>query len=125
MKKVNFRKIVTENKTLILAGKDAESNEKLVRQANKNEWIFHTEKPGSPFMNIKGKAKRGDIKFAAIFCAKYSKDWKKNKKDVEVHQFKKENVFKDKNMKTGTFGVKKFKKIKVKKKDIINFKKKK
>ena len=95
MKKVNFRKIETGNGTLLLAG--------------------------SPFVNIKGKAKRGDIKFAAIFCAKYSRDWKKNKKDVIVHQFKKHDMLKEKIMKTGTFGIKKLKKIKVKKQDILKF----
>lgn len=120
MKKTNFRKIETKNKTIIFAGKDAESNEKLVKQVKKNEWIFHTSSPGSPFVNIKEKAKKGDIKFAAIFCAKYSRDWKKNKKDVEVHQFKGKDIFKKKDMKKGTFGVKKFKKIKVKKEDIEN-----
>ena len=80
---MKIRKIETKNKTIILAGKDAESNEKLVKQTKKDEWIFHTALPGSPFVNIKEKAKRGDIKFAAIFCAKHSRDWKRNKKHTQ------------------------------------------
>ena len=119
---MNFRKFITKSKTTIFAGRNSENNEELIRQTGKNEEIFHTASPGSPFVNIKGKPKRGDIKIAAIFCAKYSRDWKKKKLDVEVHRFKGKDIYKKKSMKTGTFGVKKFKRIKVKKIDIIKFK---
>ena len=121
MKKTNFRRIETKNKTIIVGGKDAESNEEIIKQAEKGEFVFHTKNPGSPFVNIKGKPKAGDLKFAAIFCAKYSRDWKQNKKDVEVHYFKAEDISKDKNMKTGTFGVKNLKKIRIKREEIIKF----
>ena len=121
MKKINFRVAETKNKTVIVAGKDSESNEELVKQVGKNEIVLHTKNPGSPFVNIKGKPKTGDLKFAAIICAKYSKDWKKNKKDVDVHVFTGEDIFKMKNMKEGTFGVKNHKTLKVKKADIIKF----
>jgi predicted ribosome quality control (RQC) complex YloA/Tae2 family protein len=117
---MNFRKFVTASGTTILAGRTAENNEELIKQAKKNENVFHTSAPGSPFVNIKGKPKRGDIKTAAVFCARYSREWKK-KRDVEVHRFKGRDIFKRKEMKTGTFGVKKFKRIKVKKRDIIKF----
>ena len=123
MKKIKLREFETKAGTKILAGRDAESNEVLVNQAKPNEEVFHTKAPGSPFANIKGKPKRGDIKQAAILCARYSRDWKKNKKDVEVHRFKGKNIYKIKTMKTGTFGVKKIKIMKVKKKDIIQFEK--
>ncbi len=115
---MNFRKFITKQGTVILAGKNAENNEELIKQVKANEEVFHTEHPGSPFVNIKGKTKRGDIKAAAIFCARYSKDWKKNKKDIIIHRFKGKNIYKSKGMKTGTFGIKKFKKIVVKKVDI-------
>ena len=62
-----------------------------------------------------------DIIETAIFCAKYSKDWKKNKKDVLMHSFLGKDIFKTKDMKIGTFGVKTFKEIKVKKQDIEKF----
>jgi predicted ribosome quality control (RQC) complex YloA/Tae2 family protein len=120
---MNFRKFVTRQGTLILIGRDAENNEELIKQTGKNEEVFHTESPGSPFVNIKGKPKGRDVKTAAILCAKYSKAWKKNKKDVVVHRFKGKDIYKSKGMKTGTFGVKKFRKIKVKKSDIKNFEK--
>ncbi len=121
MKKTNFRKLITENGTLILAGKNDESNESLIAQVEKDEEIFHTKEAGSPFVNIKGKAKIGDIKTAALFCAKFSRDWKKNGKGIEIHRFKGKDIYKKKGMKVGTFGVRKFKIIKLKKKDIESF----
>lgn len=114
----NFRQHTSKQGTLFLAGKSAETNELLIAQIEKDEDVLHTAKPGSPFVNIKGKTKKGDIEEAAIFCAVYSQDWKKNKKDVIVHVFKGKDVFKEKMMKQGTFGVKKFKEIKVKKGEI-------
>lgn len=122
MKKNNFRKFETKNGTKIIAGRNDESNEKLVGQAEKDEEVFHTKEPGSPFVNIKGKPKKGDVKDAAIFCAKFSRDWKKNHKDVEVHRFKGKDIYKEKGMKIGTFGVKKHKIIKIKKKEIEGWK---
>ena len=118
---MNFRRFVTKSGTIILAGRNAENNEELIKQTGKNEEVFHTSTPGSPFINIKGKPKKGDITTAAIFCAKYSRDWKKNKRNVEVHRFKGRYIYKEKGMKTGTFGVKKFKRIKVKRRDILKF----
>jgi len=119
--KVKFKELRTPNGTIILAGRNAENNEELIKQVNPLEEVFHTAAPGSPFVNIKGKPKKGDIKRAAIFCARYSKDWKKNKKEVLIHRFKGKNIYKTKDMELGTFGVKKIKIIKVKKEDIELF----
>jgi predicted ribosome quality control (RQC) complex YloA/Tae2 family protein len=120
---MKFRELILSSGKLALAGKDAESNEELIKQVGKNEIVLHTEKPGSPFVNIKANAEettKKDIKEAAIFCARYSQAWKKAKvkSDVEVHIFFGKDIFKLKDMKQGTFGVKKFKKIIVKKEDI-------
>jgi len=122
---MNFRKLKTSKGTKILAGKNAEQNENLVKRfIGKNNVIMHTAKPGSPFSVILTKPKRGDLKEAAIFVAKYSQAWKKakKKKDVEVHYFKGKDVYKGKGMKTGTFGVKKYKRIIVKKEEIEKLK---
>lgn len=119
--RMNFRKLELKSGSLILAGRNAENNEELVKQAGKNEEVFHTKSPGSPFVNIKGKSKKGDINIAAVLCAKYSREWKKNRKDIIVHKFKGKDIFKLKGMKKGTFGVKKFKTIKIKKSDILKF----
>ncbi|MBU2562755.1 MAG: DUF814 domain-containing protein [Nanoarchaeota archaeon] len=119
---MKFRTIVTKKGTIILAGKNAKNNEELIKQVEPEEIVLHTVSPGSPFVNIKGKPRLGDVKKAAIFCARHSQDWRDNKKDVKVHKFKGKDVYKRKNMKTGTFEVKNFKIIKVKKKDILKWK---
>lgn len=116
-----FREYLTKSGNLVFAGKNALNNEELVKQIEPNEEVFHTIAPGSPFVNIKGKPKKGSIQEAAIFCAAYSKDWKKNQGDVLVHRFKGKDIYKEKKMKTGTFGVKKFKIIKIKKSAILDF----
>ena len=116
-----FREHITRNGTEVLAGRNAKNNEELINQIEKEEEVFHTTSAGSPFVNIKEKAKKGDIKEAAIFCARFSREWKKNKKDVEVHRFKGKDIYKEKGMKLGTFGIKKFKTIKIKKEEIKNW----
>jgi len=120
---VKFREFITSSGTLVLGGKSAENNEELIGQVDSNEVVLHTKNPGSPFVNIKVNASIEDIKEAAVFCAKYSQDWKKSNKkhDVVVHIFKGKDINKEKSMKLGTFGVKKFKEIKVKKQDIEVF----
>lgn len=123
MKNMNFRKFCTTSGKTVLAGKNAEQNELIVAQSKDSEVVLHTKDPGSPFCNIKGKATPKDIKETAIFCASHSQKWKKSKKktDIEVHIFRGRDIFKDSTMKTGTFGVKRAKAVKVKKKDILEF----
>ncbi len=121
---MKFKEFETSSGKKVLAGKNAENNEELVRQIGKDENVFHSAKPGSPFVNIKGEANKEDLTEAAIFCAAKSQDWRDNQNDVEVHHFKGKDIYKKKGMSLGTFGVKKFKLIKVKKKDIENFIKK-
>jgi len=118
---MKFREHLTDRGNMIYCGKSSANNEELIKQVGKEEEVFHTNEVGSGFVNIKGKARRGDMKQAAIFCAAYSKDWKKNKSDVIVHRFKGKEIYKDSKMKEGTFGVKKFKRIKVKKEEIQEF----
>jgi len=47
------------------------------------------------------------LKEAAEFCAAFSKAFKQGSKSVEVHEFRKEDVYKTKAMPQGTFGVRK------------------
>ena len=126
-KKIKFREIKLESGTKILLGKDENSNDDLMKEfKGKDNVILHTSKPGSPFCVIEGlDSSNKDIKASGQVCASYSQDWRDNKKDVVIHVFDGRKVFKRKGMKIGTFGVKKFKRIKVKKEDIINFEKKK
>jgi len=118
---MKFREFTTSSGKKVLAGKDAKSNEELVKQVGKDENVFHTAKPGSPFVNIKGESNKEDIKEAAIFCASKSKNWRDNKNDVRVHWFKGKDIYKTKSMELGTFGVKKFKAVDIKKKEIEEF----
>ncbi len=118
---MNFRKFTTTSGKLVLAGKNAEQNEELLRNnISSDDLIFHTASPGSPFCTLKGKINRKDKEEAAVFCARYSQEWKKSgiKKDVIVHYFIGRDVYKERTMKKGTFGVKKFRFIKARKEDI-------
>ena len=119
----NFREFITSSEKLVLAGKSAKNNEELVSQIEPTEDVFHTESPGSPFVNIKSKkTNKQDRHEAAVFCAAHSKIFRDAPGDVSVHHFKGSDITKSKMMKLGTFGVKKFKTIKVKKEDILKFK---
>lgn len=120
-KPVRFREGESPNGLKILAGRNSKNNEELVAQVAPEEFVFHTALPGSPFVNLKGKPKKKDIKYSAIFCAKYSQDWRDNKNDVLIHKFKGKDIYKTKEMKEGTFGIKKFSKIKVTSKEIEEF----
>ena len=120
---MKYREFITSSGKRILAGKSAEQNEELVEQfEGKGNVILHTKKAGSPFCVIENlKPNKKDIKETAIFCARKSHDWRDNKSDVTIHLFNGKDIYKRKGMKTGTFGVKKFKEIKVKKKKIEEF----
>ena len=121
--KNKFRFFITKSSKLIYLGRNSKNNEELVNQAKDQEFLLHTKLPGSPFVNIKGIANDEDIRYAAVICARYSHDWRDNKKDVLVNVFKKKDVYKNESMSAGTFGIKKFKTIKIKKKEIQDFEK--
>ena len=118
---VNFREYVTSSGLRVLGGKSSETNDKLVSQAGPKDVVLHTNAPGSPFVNVGENPSKKDFKEAAVFCAKYSQDWRDSKKDVVVNMFKRSDMNKETKMKSGTWGVKKQEKIKVKKADIFKF----
>ena len=121
-----FRQYQISSGKIVLLGKSAETNEELISQAQKNEFLLHTKAPGSPFANIKSpqsEVTKKDLEEAAVMCAKHSQDWRDNKKDISVHYFLANDVSKSKDMKTGTFAVGKCKNILVKKEKIFEFEK--
>jgi len=121
---MKFRNFILSSGKRIVLGKDESNNEDLVSQVEDDEYVFHTKKPGSPFANIKFEAKKvlkNDLTEGGIICAKFSHDWRDNKKDIVVHVFLGKDIYKKKGMKTGTFGVKNFKEVVVKKTDIEKF----
>jgi len=120
---VNFREYITSSGLRVLGGKSAETNDELVRNAGPKDVMLHTDAPGSPFVNVGENPSKSDLKEAAIFCAKYSQDWRNSKKDVVVDKFMRSDMNKSVIMKAGTWGVKKQEKIKVKAVDILKFEK--
>lgn len=103
-----FRWFFTSNNFLVIGGKSAEQNEETVPLSEKGDLILHTKMPGSPFCIIKSGGQEisdRDIKEAAVFCASFSQQWKKNKKEIEIHVFSSEQIFKDPRAKKGTFHV--------------------
>ena len=120
---VKFREFVTSSGLKVFGGKDSENNDELVWEAGSKDILLHTEIPGSPFVNLGEIPSKGDIKEAAIFCAKYSQAWRDSKRDIAVNKFLRSDMNKEKKMKSGTWGVSKEEKLKVKKADILKFEK--
>ena len=122
---MKIRKITLNSGTEILLGKDAESNDELVKKfKGKENVIMHTIAPGSPFGVINTlKPTKEDITASGAIVARYSQDWRDNKKDVEVHVFDGKSVKKPLLAKKGTWKItKKPKVIKVKKAEIKKIK---
>ena len=105
--------------TEIFIGRDAESNDVLVREAKPNDILIHTVAPGSPFVNVKVNPMSGDIIASGAICVACSQDWRDNKRATEVNIFKKKDMNKEAKMKAGTWSVKNQKKKKIKKVDIL------
>jgi len=83
-----FRWFFTSNNFLLIAGKDAVSNEVLLRKyLEKKDLVFHTEIHGSPFGILKNgqEAKEEDIFEAAKFVGSYSRAWKEKLNSIEVY----------------------------------------
>lgn len=76
-----FRWFFTTNNFLVIGGKDATSNEAIIKKyTDKEDLVFHTEMAGSPFVVLKTEGKTPgvvDINEAAQECAIYSKAWKR------------------------------------------------
>jgi predicted ribosome quality control (RQC) complex YloA/Tae2 family protein len=115
------RELILPSGTKIFLGKNSENNDELVKSYfGKENIILHTAKPGSPFCIIdKIKPTKEEIKQSAIICASKSQDWRDNHGDVMINLFTGKDIYKDKIMKSGTWGIKKKPKlIKIKKEDI-------
>ena len=118
-----FREYITSSGLRVLGGKNSENNDELVNRAMPKDILLHTSAPGSPFCILGASPTKQDIKEAAIFCAKYSQNWRNTKQDVVVNMFKRSSMNKEITMKSGTWSVKNQEKIKVKAGDILKFEK--
>jgi len=103
-----FRWFFTSSNLLVVGGKSAEQNEQLIKQTKPDDVILHTTDPGSPFCVVIDDVEETpkDVQEAAVFCASLSQAWKKKKPKIDVHVFRREQMYKTKSMKKGTFGVK-------------------
>lgn len=121
---MKFREFTLKSGAKIILGKNEENNDELMNlYKGKKNIILHTAAPGSPFCVIESeKPTAKEIYESAVACASKSQDWRDNKKDIIIHQFKGKDANKGKLMKKGTWSVKKFKTIKVKKQDIEKIK---
>ncbi len=76
----NFRWTLTSKDFLFVCGKDAITNEILLKKhLEENDLVFHTQAAGSPFgilKNGKNKASKEDINEAAQYLSCFSKQWK-------------------------------------------------
>lgn len=76
-----FRWTKTTGDFLLVIGKDASTNEILIKKhLEPNDLVFHTEAPGSPFGILKGakdKADKKDLEEAGEFISCFSKQWTK------------------------------------------------
>ena len=126
-KKIKFREIKLESGTKILLGRNDENNDELMKQfKGKENKILHTVASGSPFCVINDmEPSKQDIVASGSVCASYSQDWRDNKKDITLNVFTGKDITKRIWMKKGTWKVKNPNVIKIKKKDIERFEKKK
>ncbi|MEK6873638.1 MAG: NFACT RNA binding domain-containing protein [Nanoarchaeota archaeon] len=106
-----YKWFLTSSDKLVIGGKNAEQNEELVKNYKDDKkfskYVFmHTKTPGSPFSIIlSDKYNEKDLGETAIFTGCFSRAWRERKKSVMVDVFLVEQIIKNKNMKTGTFGV--------------------
>ncbi|NPA38761.1 MAG: fibronectin-binding domain-containing protein [Candidatus Nanohaloarchaeota archaeon] len=94
-----FRWFKTTNGFLCVAAKDATTNEILIKKhMEKDDLVFHTLEPGSPFAllkNARDKAQEQDILECAQFLICYSKLWKAEVAMGEVFYVYPEQVSKE------------------------------
>jgi predicted ribosome quality control (RQC) complex YloA/Tae2 family protein len=95
-----FRWFISSDGFLVIGGRDATTNEIVIKKyTDKNDIVFHTELPGSPFVVIKNpenkEIPKQTIKESAEFCASFSKSWKASRTTAEVYHINPEQVSKE------------------------------
>ncbi|MEM1515277.1 MAG: ribosome rescue protein RqcH [Candidatus Bathyarchaeia archaeon] len=93
-----FRWFYSSEGFLIISGKDASTNELLIRKYMENhDIVFHVDIPGSPFTLVKTEGRQPSeetIFEAAQFTASYSRAWRENFRAADVYWVKPEQVSK-------------------------------
>jgi predicted ribosome quality control (RQC) complex YloA/Tae2 family protein len=87
-----FRWFETSDGLLVVAGKDAVSNEVLIKKhTDENDVVFHADIAGAPFAVVKTGAKKPSeqsLREAAEFAASFSKAWREGFTSVDVYWVK-------------------------------------
>ncbi len=108
----HFHWSFTRNGFLIVGGRDASSNETLIKKyLEKNDLVLHTDMAGSPFVIIKfneclnkntiSKINKQDLEDAADFLLAYSRAWKFGFGNADIFYIKPDQISKEAN--TGEF----------------------
>ncbi len=98
-----FHWFVTSNGFLVVAGRDATTNEDVIKKhTDKDDIVLHTDMAGSPFAVIKKESQEidiseKDIEETADFLLAYSKAWKKGFGNADIFHVKPEQVTKQAN----------------------------
>jgi predicted ribosome quality control (RQC) complex YloA/Tae2 family protein len=95
-----FRWFISSENILVIGGRDATSNEIVVKKhTEKNDIVLHTDMAGSPFVIIKteGQKIKKTLQEAADFTASYSKAWSKGMIMLEVFYVNPDQVTKQAN----------------------------
>ncbi len=93
-----FRWFISSEGLLVVGGRDATTNEILVKKhTDANDIVFHAEMAGSPFFIIKTEGKscsEETLKEAAVATASFSRAWKLGVSFAEVYHVSPEQVSK-------------------------------
>jgi predicted ribosome quality control (RQC) complex YloA/Tae2 family protein len=85
-----FRWCITRNGFLCVGGKDAHSNEAVIKHhMDENDWYFHADVFGAPHCVLKTDGKKpspSDFEDAAAFAGVFSSVWKKGLFSVRVYK---------------------------------------
>jgi len=110
-----FRWFNSSDGFLIVGGKDATTNEMIVKKyTEKNDIVFHAEIVGAPFCVVKARKREGakakkipetTLEEAAQFAASYSKAWQKKLGTIDVYAVKPEQLRKELGLPKGAFMV--------------------
>lgn len=93
-----FRYFFTSDGSLVIAGKDAETNEQIIKKyCKKDDFVLHAHIPGSPFGIIRSegrKISKKTIEEAAQFVGCYSKFWTSKLGIADVYWIKRNQISK-------------------------------
>lgn len=91
-----FHWFISSDGFIVVGGKDAVSNEVLVKKYAQNEdVVFHADVMGAPFVVLKTKGNRPSeecLQQAAIFAASFSRGWREGFSSVDVYWVKPEQL---------------------------------